>query len=197
MLVHVRGNWGKLAPTLAGRVESREVELDDGSATSIGYLELPGRCDVGVEDLQRGPDENGGSDVEEAIGSALVSGPRASREVKAQVVAELGCSKRTVERAAVRMAERIELVIESGGFPRTTSWTLGSGDTPASTAATSTNTRRVATGSYAVVTGDSAPSRDSDATLQTRGATVGSCCCADGGDEPTDDGRCSRCEGRL
>lgn len=197
VLVHVASNWGNLAPSLAARVEAREVELDDGHQSSVGDPLVTGECDVGVEDLQRGADENAGSDVEEAIGAALAdSASRPSREVKAQVVAELGSGKRTVERAAERMAGRGELIIESGGFPRTTTWALHSGATTEPPVAPSTNVRTGATDSYAVVTEESASSGAIGATLDNGGATP-RCCCADGGDESTEEGRCSRCWGRL
>ena len=103
VLVDVGSNWGRYAPTLAARIETREVDLDDGSRTSVGHIRITGESDISVDDLQRGRDENGGSDVDEAIGAALANGPRLSSEVKAQVVAELDCGKRSVERTAKRM----------------------------------------------------------------------------------------------
>jgi hypothetical protein len=177
VLLHVGSNWGRYAPTLAWRVESRSIEVDDGSATDVGYLVAKGESSVGVEDVQRGPDENA-TDAEEAIGAALAGGPRPSREVKAEVRAQLDCSKRTVERAAIRMAEAGELKIAQGGFPRTTTWALASGDslahsgdTAAATVATFPNTRRVATDSSDVVTGISDSSGDSGDSLQRNVAT--------------------------
>lgn len=219
VLVHVSSNWGVYAPSLAARVESREVDLDDGSRTNIGHLNITGDSDVSVEDLQRTTkDENSSADVEEAILAALEDGARASIELKAKVASEQECGKRTVERAAGRMAAEGEIVITSGGFPRKTTWALpgratddeGTDESPVApttdaitqepTVAPSTNTRRGVTDSYAVVTGDSAPdsraSRASRATLAraiARGAPA--CCCAHGPDELTEDGRCSRCHG--
>lgn len=215
VLVHVGSNWGKYAPTLAARIEVREVDLDDGSRDSFGYLLITGETDVNVDDLQRGRDENGGPDVEEAICAVLADSPRPSREVKAQIASELDCSKRTVERAAKKMEKQGELVIHSGGYPRTTTWALPSSDNAPlrssdndeDSVATSTNTRRVATGNSDVVTGDSASSSDTGDCLGSTVATdrqerIGAaaqavtCCCADGG-ERGDDGRCGRCYGRV
>lgn len=173
VLAHVASNWGTYAPTLAYRVEGRQIDVDDGSIADVGYLVAKGATDVGVDDLQRGPDENG-TDAQEAIGAALADGARPSRIVKAEVVTALGCSKRTVERAAVRMADAGELRIEQGGFPRTTTWALISRDTPdhsrdttPDAVATNPNTRSVATDSSDVFTGDSALSSDSGDSPQT------------------------------
>ena len=59
VLLHVGSNWGRYAATLAWRVESRRVVVDDGSASDVGYLVDRGTSSVCVEDVQRGPDENG------------------------------------------------------------------------------------------------------------------------------------------
>ena len=130
VLIHVACNWGRHSPTLALRVESREVDLDDGSRGDTGHLVITGETDIGAEDLERGRDDTSAADVEEAIAAALSNGPRPSREVKTQVAAELDCTRKTVERHAVRMQGYGELNIDSGGFPRTTTWTLASRDTP-------------------------------------------------------------------
>jgi hypothetical protein len=179
VLVHVASNWGKLAPSLAMRVESRDVTLDDGTVASVGHMQLVGETDVAVEDLQRGRDETGSADVQEAIGAALAAGPKPSREIKAQIAGELRCSHRTLERAAVRMVEYGELSITSGGFPRTTTWSLSDGvSLPATSAdssdklvATGTNTLSVATSSADVVTDFSGSSSDTwecqDGTVAT------------------------------
>jgi len=178
VLVHVASNWGRYAPTLAFAVGSRQIEVDDGSTADVGYLLAKGETDVGVDDLQRGPDENG-TDAEEAIGAALTAGPRPSRDVKTEIVTALGCGKRTVERAARRMTESGELRVEQGGFPRTTTWALGSRDTtdhsratPPGAVAPTPNTRSGATDGYAVVTKDSAPGRANGATPARDGVTA-------------------------
>jgi hypothetical protein len=172
VLVLLRSNWGRPAPSLAMRVESREVDLDDGSRGEVGYLVVTGETAVGVEDLQRGADEDG-SDCEEAVAAALADGPRPSKDVKASVAEELGCARKTVERAAVRMLERGELEIEAGGFPRRTTWTLvgagdsrdadapDSGDHGSGAVGTIPNAKRVPTDIGGIPTGVSAPSGDS------------------------------------
>lgn len=132
VLVHIASNWGTYAPSLGMRIESRNVEVDDGSVADVGHLVVEGEIDLGTEDLQRGSDESA-ADVEGEIAIALKDGRRPSREVKAEVAAELGCSRKTVERAGVRLAEQGKIEIDSGGFPRTTTWALASEDTPVGT----------------------------------------------------------------
>jgi hypothetical protein len=132
VIAQVASNWGAYSPSLSVTVESRLITLDDESVSDVGYLTINGESSIGVDDLQRGGDD-GGVDCEEAIAVALEHEGKPSREVKATVVAELGCSRPTVERAARRMVERGELIVEASGFPRRTTWTLAA----ASTAVTS------------------------------------------------------------
>lgn len=120
VVVHCKTNHGVYAPTLAARVEGREI----AEVGSVSRLVITGESDVGADDLQRGRDDHSGADVEEAVAAALANGPLPSRDVKGQVIAELGCGRRTVERVAERMASRHELSIKSGGFPRGTRWSL-------------------------------------------------------------------------
>jgi hypothetical protein len=163
VLAHVASNWGTYAPSLAARVETREIDLDDGSRSDIGYMEITGETDINVDDLQRARDENSGTDIEEAIGAALIGGPRPSRQVKAQVAAELGCSPKTVERAGARMAKRepIELVIaRERTVPPTTTWSLPKGDTTSSPKGTPPNTKCVPIGKGTVPIGFSTSNRD-------------------------------------
>lgn len=123
VLAHVATNWGAFAPSLAAHVETREIEVDDGSTTAVGYLELDGETTVGVDELQRDSDEDG-SDRREAIIAALKDGPRPSRDVKAEVAKELGCARKTVERAAMEMVAEGELEVARSGFPSTSTWEL-------------------------------------------------------------------------
>jgi len=123
ILAHVASNWGSYAPSLAVHVETREVDVDDGSRTEVGYLVIDGETTVGVEELQRESSEDG-SDRREAIIAALAGGPRPSRDVKAEVAQELGCSRKTVERAAMEMVGAGELDRTESGFPATSTWEL-------------------------------------------------------------------------
>jgi AAA domain-containing protein len=131
IIVHAKSNVGRYATSLTARVESRMVDTHDGLADT-GFLLITGESSICVDDLQRGRDDDG-PDCEEAIGQALAGGGRPSREVKAEVAAEVGCARKTVERAAVRMRERGEITIEKGGFPPTSTWTLANGDAPMGT----------------------------------------------------------------
>jgi hypothetical protein len=124
VLVHLRTNWDRLAPSLSARLEEAEIRLEDDTLTTIGRLRITGESGVSVEDLQGRRDDASGNEIEEAIGAALADGPRPSREVKAEVKREMGCGDATVKRAAKRLVERDELIQESGGFPKTTTWRL-------------------------------------------------------------------------
>jgi len=172
VLVHVASNWGRYAPALGLRVESREVDVDDGSRAEVGYLVVTGEVDIGIEDLQRiENDDLAKNDREEEIVAALSDGPRPSREVKAAIVAELGCSRRTIERAAVEMQGRGDLIIESAGWPRTTTWSLATGTSSDSGVATPPDAPCVATkesGSTEPNVTPRATSRDSGDTLHAR-----------------------------
>jgi hypothetical protein len=167
ILAHVASNWGAYAPSLAVHVEMREVDADDGSRTEVGYLVIDGETTVGVEDLQRESNEDG-SDRREAIIAALEGGRRPSRDVKAEVAKELGCSRKTVERAAMEMVADRELDREEHGFPATSTWELvtqeGSGDSRDTAVGTARHAVGVPTGQTALtsgISGDEGPSRDS------------------------------------
>jgi hypothetical protein len=168
LIVHVAANWASYAPTLSARTEAREVDLDDGTRTTTGYLVITGESAIGVDDLQRSEDISG-NDCEEAIAEALKDGDKPSRVVKGTVTAELGCSRRTVERAATQMHARGELTIESSGFPRTTTWRL---TVATATVATSPVSVGVATDVTDVTEPNPDPSRDSRDTTRTHDSTV-------------------------
>ena len=128
----------------------------------------------------------------------MTSGPRPSHEIKEEVAKRLGCARKTVERHAVRMAERDELNIESGGFPRTTTWALPSTD---SAVGTSLDARGVPTEEIVTPEGFSVPTEGS---RDTGASPTGDVSTGGGGYRPvcrctvverSADGRCERCHG--
>jgi hypothetical protein len=199
VLVHVRGNWGRLSPTLSAQVGDAEIMLDDGTPTKIGRLRITGESDITVEDLQGRKDETSRDEVEETLLAALADGEKPSREVKAQVRRETSCSDSTVKRAAARLKERGDLVQDDVGYPRRTVWRLSRAtDQAAKSAAYEHPDPPDPTDPTAVFTGDSGPSpliplQQSGQTPKSQRRLVG-CCCADGGID-SEDGRCGRCYG--
>jgi hypothetical protein len=195
IIVHAKSNVGRYATSLTARVESRIVDTHDGLADT-GFLRITGKSSIGVDDLQRGRDDDG-PDAEDAIGQALAAGGRPSREVKAAVAAEIGCSRKTVQRAAMRMRKRGEIDVAEGGFPRTTTWTLLGEDTPVGT---HDHPLSVPTEGTPMDTGVSA---NGSSNGDTAGVVVpignghrAVCLCAAPADL-TDDGRCGRCFGAV
>jgi hypothetical protein len=157
---------------------------------------ITGECNVGPEDLGAGDERDDGQDVEETILAALADGKRPSREIKQAVTAEIGCSRQTVERAAKRLAERGELVVESGGFPRRTTWalTVASGSSEAAEA-----TGREATGETGIPEpnqGTPAPQSPHVPSGEATGSTYAPKCSCHRPADLADDGRCTRCWGR-
>jgi hypothetical protein len=201
VLVHVRTNWGRLAPSLAWRVETEVVTVDDGTDAEVGFLNLLGETEISVEDVQRGRDDDHES-VEAAIIAELDSGQRPSLDVKEAVAKRLGCSTRTVERHAVKMRGRGELGIEKAGWPPTSTWSL--------TLATTPDTRIVANGVANVKPPiNTEVSQAAERVSDTQGETVANgngvrngsngrpiCSCVDT-PPVADDGRCSRCFGAV
>ena len=154
LIVHVATNWGRYAPTLAAHIESRPVDVDDGSKADVGFLVIDGESSVSVDELQSSRDDEDGSEVEEEVCAQLANGPKPSRDVKTTVAGKLRCSRKTVQRAAMRLRDRGELTIEEAGFPRSTIWAL-SGDTGLSSpVGTQPSPNRVPTEQIRMDTGD-------------------------------------------
>ncbi|MGH2928687.1 MAG: hypothetical protein ACRDL8_10845, partial [Solirubrobacteraceae bacterium] len=128
VIEHAKSNHGTYARTLAAHIEGVEVDR----VGSVSRLVIDGETEIGPEDLHPGADGSSGSDVEEAIVEALTDGERASREVKAQVAPACGVTPKTVQRAAMRMRDRGELVVNETGFPARTFWSIATVRTPQS-----------------------------------------------------------------
>jgi hypothetical protein len=151
VLIQVASNWGRLSPALACHVEGRNVRLDDGSVESVPLWVIDGESSVAVEDLQGGGHDEGRTEVEEEIAAVLAEGAHLSRNVKAAVAGTLRVSRKTVERHAVAMAKRGELVIREEGdreegaeAPRRfTEWALADADEVGTRKQGQTTRRRV------------------------------------------------------
>jgi putative DNA primase/helicase len=164
VLVHAASNWGRYAPSLAYRVEGRDVQADDGSTADVGYLVDLGETSISVDDVQRGNLDDRES-VEAAIVAELDGAPRPSLDVKEAVGKRIGCSLKTVERHAVKMRARGELAIAKAGWPPTSTWELTLGTTP-ETPDVPNGVPNVQSRSQSGVSGADTPVRD------TQGVTV-------------------------
>ena len=195
VIVHAKSNVGRYATSLMARVESRTVDTHDGLADT-GFLRITGESSIGVDDLQRGRDDDG-PDCEEAIGLALAAGARPSREVKAEVATEIGCSRKTVQRAAMRMRERGELDVVEGGFPRTTTWTLLGEDTPVGTHDHPLSVPTEGTPMSTGVSANGSSNGDTAGVVVPIGNGHRPACSCVTPDKADDDGRCVRCWGVI
>jgi hypothetical protein len=199
VLVHVASNWGRLAPALACHIEAERVALDDGSVESVPLWVIDGESSVSLEELQGGQSESR-TEVEEEIAAVLAEGARPSRDVKGEVAKALGLTRKTVERHAVAMAERGELVIREKGeregganAPRRfTEWALADADEVGTRKQGHRDTpESVPTCSTRIAKPNPAPPESS---RDTGPRVVPACSCETPG-LPAEDGRCSRCWG--
>lgn len=123
VIVPVKSNWGRFAPSLAAHMEQHDYVTDDDEDADTVLLVVDGESDVTAEDLNGGPVDDTDS-VREALIAALDAGERPSLEVKEEIAKRVGCSTRTVERRAGVMEDAGELVAERRGFPATAHWRL-------------------------------------------------------------------------
>ena len=195
VVVHAKSNVGKYATSLMAHTEQRMVDTDAGLAETSRLI-IDGESAIGVDDLQRGPDDDG-PDAEEAIGQALAGGSRPSQKVKAEVAADIGCSRKTVQRAAMRMRERGELDVAEGGFPRTTTWALLGEDTPVGTHDHPLSVPTVGGPIDTGVSGTESASGDTVGVVVPIGNGHRPVCSCAAPADLLDDGRCSRCFGAV
>jgi hypothetical protein len=150
VLVMAATNWGRLAPSLAAHVETAVVQTDEGQADQP-LLVIDGECEVDAGDLQRGAPDATGDEVADSVLVALSDEAREGSKVKDEVSGRLGVSRRTVERAAVRLEGDGFLTRDRRGFPAVAYWALSPAATtpvattldarPVATVATPANTR--------------------------------------------------------
>ncbi|MDE3075010.1 MAG: AAA family ATPase [Chloroflexota bacterium] len=128
VLVHVASNWGRLAPSLAMRIEARDVGVDDGSIADVGYLVVTGEITLSAEDLQR-ESQDGGSKAELARHWLLDrlghGGWSDSGAVKTEGRAA-SHAPRTLQRVVGELEAEGAAEVKSEGFPRRTYWRIHS-----------------------------------------------------------------------
>ncbi len=123
VLAHAKSNLGRCAPSLACRIEGREVDLDDGSMIATSRLVILGACDVRAHELfsVRHPDER--SKLEEAIEfltDELCAGEWRPKPELDAAAAAAGVAARTLARAR----KRLGVEVRREGFPSITQWRL-------------------------------------------------------------------------
>ena len=124
VIVHAKSNHGAYAPSLAARIESRNV-IEVGE---VARLVVDGECEISADDLgaQGGGDRSDREEAREWLADELADGEwHEGREVKARAKAA-GYSVRTLQRA------RVGLQIEDRreGFPAVSEWRLPVVPTP-------------------------------------------------------------------
>ena len=124
VIVHAKSNHGRYAPSLAARIEAREVE----TVGEVSRLVIDGECEVGPDDLgtQPGGDHHDRDAAGEWLADELADGQwHESREVKARAKAA-GHSERTLERAK----QTLGIEDRREGFPAVSEWRLPVAPTP-------------------------------------------------------------------
>lgn len=107
VLVHVRGNWGRPAPTLAARVEGRDVDLDDGTQTSVGYMEITGESDIApIASLTRGVPSGSRTCDADATRTAALTFSRRSLPLSSTVRGQAGRSRHRSSMSSAAASER-------------------------------------------------------------------------------------------
>jgi hypothetical protein len=129
VIVHAKSNWGRYAPTLACRIESRIVDLPGGDRADVGFLVITGETDIGPEDLVS--DRGGGNDRAELteamewLEDELADDEwHESRPVK-EAARAAGITPRTLQRACEEL--HVEYTREGLGRGRS-AWRLPHGD---------------------------------------------------------------------
>lgn len=105
VIVAAKSNHGGYAPTLAARIEGREVP----EVGSVSRLVITGECEVGPDDLgeQTGGDRHERDEAVEFLRAELADGPRPTREVK-RTAADADISDATLKRARKTLGVKAE-----------------------------------------------------------------------------------------
>jgi hypothetical protein len=125
VLVHVASNWGRLAPSLAARVESRDIEVDDGTITDTAFLNVIGETALSAGDLQR--DGEGGGKAELARHWLLERLKPGTWEDSGAIKTEgeeAGHSVRTLQRVFQALVKEGAGEAKTEGFPPRSLWRI-------------------------------------------------------------------------
>jgi hypothetical protein len=185
VIVHAKSNHGRYAPSLAARIEAREVE----AVGEVSRLVIDGECEVGPDDLgtQSGGDHHDRDAAAEWLADELADGQwHESREVKARAKAA-GHSERTLKRAK----QSLEVEDRREGFPAVSEWRLPVGPTPTGA---SGPTGGGPTGRMRILEPNTADSPPSWATSPGGGPTEAEPTLATGAEEPDYGAAVRRCE---
>jgi hypothetical protein len=124
ILAHAKCNLGPLAPSLACRIEGREVHDEKGLKIATSQLVIGDECEASASDLlvTRATDEPSEREhATEVISDELGDGEwHPSKEIKAAAKAQ-GISERTAQRAARDLGVEIE---RQGAYQARTMWRL-------------------------------------------------------------------------
>jgi hypothetical protein len=99
VIVHAKSNHGRYAPSLAARIEGREVP----EVGSVSRLMITGECEVGPEDLDaRGEERTERDEAADFLGAELADGPRLAAEIR-RAARDAGISERTLKRGKAEL----------------------------------------------------------------------------------------------
>lgn len=133
VLAHAACNLAREAPSLACRIEPREVEADDGQIMETTRLVMLGESGAQADDLlvTRSDDDRTDTDIAgEWLADELADGRwQESREIKARAKVA-GISERTLQRAK----KMLEIEDRRDGFQGVSEWRLPVAPTPSQTA---------------------------------------------------------------
>jgi RecA-family ATPase len=191
VIVAAKSNHGQYAPSLAARIEGREVE----AVGSVSRLVITGECEIGADDLgaQTGGDHHDRDAAAEWLADELADGQwHESRSLKARAK-DADHSERTLKRAkqALGVEDRRE------GFQAVSEWRLAVGPPPSQATGPTELGPTSPTRTLEPNTGDPAPSW---ATSPGGGPTepdglADDCTCTTLA--PAGDGTCRRCGGPI
>jgi hypothetical protein len=129
VLAHVKCNVAPLAPSLACRVEGRELRDENGETIATSRLVIGAESDVSASDFLTSITSEERSELDDAVGFLRDELDDDEWHPRADVVSAArrdGIAKRTLERAF----KKLRGISERHGFPSCASWRLPVAPTP-------------------------------------------------------------------